>query len=417
MQILDMKVTPIAIADPPLLNSSGVHEPYALRTIVELVGNDGYSGWGEITCVPGTAEELERTRDLVIGRSPLDLNRMRREITASLGTDPRRGARVFSAIEVAALDLAGQLLGTPVSELLGGRVRDRVQFSAYLFYKYPGGGGEGDDVRPDRWGDARTPEGLVAQAKAFIDTHGFKSIKLKAGVYEPAVEIETMRQLRAAFGPGMPLRIDPNCAWTVPTSIMIGKELAGTLEYFEDPTPGIPGMGEVRRGLLEAGVDMPNATNMCVVRFEQIPEAVRHDAVQVILGDHHFWGGLRSVVELGRLCETFGIGMSMHSNSHLGISLMAMTHLAAATPWLTYDVDTHYPWQDEADEILEGGKIPITDGAITVPTTPGLGIAVDRDVLARGHERYQRVPYRDRRDDHEMRLKYDPTWVKQIPRW
>ena len=417
MQILDMMVTPIAIADPPVRNSSGVHEPYALRTIVELVGEGGVSGWGEITCVPGTVEQLERVREVVVGREALDLNRLRREITAQLGNDPRLGARIFSAIEVAALDLAGNLLGLPVSELLGGQVRDSVPFSAYLFYKYAGGGGEGDDVRADRWGEALTPEGLVAQAKDFVATHGFKSIKLKAGVFEPAVEIETMRQLRAAFGPGMPLRIDPNCAWTVPTSVMIGKELAGTLEYFEDPTAGIPEMGEVRRELLAAGVDMPLATNMCVVRFEQIPEAVRHDAVQVILGDHHFWGGLRAVVELGRVCETFGLGLSMHSNSHLGISLLAMVHLAAATPSLTYDCDTHYPWQDEADEILVGGKVPIVDGSVRVPERPGLGLEIDRDALARGHERYQRVPYRDRRDDHEMRLKYDPSWVLTLPRW
>lgn len=417
MNILDMTVTPVAVADPPLRNSSGVHEPYALRTIVELTGEGGRSGWGEITCVTDTVAELERVRDLVVGRDALDLNRLQREVTARLGNDPRAGARVFSALEVAALDLAGHTLGLPVCDLLGGRARDRVPFSAYLFYKHAGGGGEAGDERADRWGEALSPAGLVAQAKEFVATHGFTSIKLKAGVFEPAIEIETMHQLRAAFGPRMPLRIDPNCAWSVATSIEVGTALAGTLEYFEDPTGGIPGMGEVRRGLLAAGVEMPLATNMCVVRFEQIPPAVQADAVQVILGDHHFWGGLRAVAALGRLCETFGLGLSMHSNSHLGVSLMAMVHLAAATPWLTYDSDTHYPWLDEADEILLGGKVPIVEGAVAVPDRPGLGIEIDRDALARGHERYRRVPYRDRRDDHEMRLKYDPAWEARLPRW
>lgn len=241
MRILDLKATPIAIADPPVRNSSGVHEPYALRTIVEVVGEGGVSGWGELTCVPGTCDQIAQVRDLVVGRDPLDLNRMRREITASLDDDPRLGARIFSAVEVAALDLAGNILGVPVCELLGGRARDTVPFSAYLFYKYAGGGGEHDDARADRWGEALTPEGLVAQAKAFVATHGFKSIKLKAGVFAPEIEIETMRQLRDAFGPGVPLRIDPNCAWTVPTSVAIGKALAGTLEYFEDPTGGFRG--------------------------------------------------------------------------------------------------------------------------------------------------------------------------------
>ena len=55
--------------------------------------------------------------------------------------------RTYSPIEVAALDLSGRALGIPVAELLGGRVRDRVPFSAYLFYKHAGGGGEGDDAR------------------------------------------------------------------------------------------------------------------------------------------------------------------------------------------------------------------------------------------------------------------------------
>ncbi|MBA2247040.1 MAG: glucarate dehydratase, partial [Chloroflexia bacterium] len=120
---------------------------------------------------------------------------------------------------------------------------------------------------------------------------------------------------------------------------------------------------------------------------------------------------------LGRLCETFGMGLSMHSNSHLGISLMAMTHVAAATPNLTYDADTHYPWLHPADDVIEGGKIAFKDGAVAVRTTPGLGIAIDRDALARGHERFQRVPYRDRDDIGFMRRTVGPAWEKLLPRW
>ena len=83
-----------------------------------------------------------------------------------------------------------------------------------------------------------------------------------------------------------------------------------------------------------------------------IPCRVHQD---IILTDHHFWGGLRAVLELNRIASTFGRGLSMHSNSHLGISLMAMVHLAAAVPNLTYACDTHYPWQEE--EVVEGGRI------------------------------------------------------------
>lgn len=436
MKILDMIVTPVAMADPPLRNAPGVHEPYTSRAIVELVGEDGLSGVGEVACNSQTLAEFALVRDDVVGRDVLRITAMADAVAERLageadahrdpvfhqygGARPRRSMRterIAGAVEVAALDLAGKALGVPVAELLGGRVRDAVPFSAYLFYKHAGGGGEGDDVRPDHYGEALDPSSLVAQARQMIGEYGFRSIKFKGGVLDPQREIETIRQLRAALGPAMPLRIDPNCAWSVPTSLMVGRELAGELEYFEDPAAGIDGMAAVRAGLLAEGIDMPLATNMAVIAFADLPESIEQDAVQVILGDHHYWGGLRAITHLGRLCETFGIGLSMHSNSHLGISLMAMTHVAAATPHLTYDCDTHYPWLHEQDEIIAGGKVTIIDGQVRVPTTPGLGIELDRDQLARGHERYQRIPYRDRDDAREMRKKYDPTWERLIPRW
>ncbi len=431
-----MIVTPVALADPPLRNAVGIHEPYANRLIVELVGENGQSGFGEAAYSSTTHADLRRLRPEIAGRDAANQSALYRVVAGLLDATPETrfdpilrnfdatsaGAntappRTFSPIEVAALDLTGRSLGVPVAELLGGRVRDAVPFSAYLFYKHAGGGGEGDDAREDIYGEALTADDVVVQARQMIDGYGFRSIKLKAGVFPPGEEIVTIQTLRSAFGTGVPLRIDPNCAWTVETSVRVGRELANELEYFEDPTPDIAGMAAVRRGLLAEGIALPNATNMCVTAFDQIPDAVREDAVQVILGDHHYWGGLRATVELGRICSTFGIGMSMHSNSHLGVSLMAMVHLAAAIPNLTYDVDTHYPWLHEADEIITGGKIRFENGAVKVPTTPGLGVEIDRDAMARSHELFERIPYRDRDDVGYMRNTIDPTWEKLLPRW
>ena len=107
----------------------------------------------------------------------------------------------------------------------------------------------------------------------------------------------------------------------------------------------------------------------------------------------------------------------MHSNSHLGLSLMAMVYLAAATPNLTYASDTHYPWQDAADEILVGGRIRFAGGAVSVPTGPGLGVELDRDALARGRARYERCGHRNRDDEAEMRRHVDPGWRRVVPRW
>jgi glucarate dehydratase len=189
------------------------------------------------------------------------------------------------------------------------------------------------------------------------------------------------------------------------------------LEYLEDPTPEMEGMAAVRRGLRAAGIDIPLASNVAVTSFADVPAAVQTQGVQVILGDHHYWGGARAITQLGRLCQTFGLGLSMHSNSHLGLSLLAMTHVAAATPQLTYACDTHYPWQDAADEILVGGRVKIEDGRVQVPIRPGLGAELDRDALARGHERYVRCGYTHRDDTAEMRKYVDSAWSRVVPAW
>jgi glucarate dehydratase len=214
--------------------------------------------------------------------------------------------------------------------------------------------------------------------------------------------------------------MDPNSAWTVETSIKVGIALAeelGNGGYLEDPAAGMNGMAAVRRGLLSAGVTTPLGSNVAVTSFADLKECVEKDAVQIVLCDVHYWGGLRQVQQLGKLCKTFGLGMSMHSNSHLGVSLMAMAHAAAATPHLTYACDTHYPWTATADEVVVGGRVPIVNGEVRIPDTPGLGVDLDPDALARGRERYAKCPYRKRDDVAEMRKHVDPKWERKLPRW
>jgi glucarate dehydratase len=311
---------------------------------------------------------------------------------------------VYSPFEVACLDAQGRELGRPVSDLLGGRVREEVPFSAYLFYKWAGHPGHPDDG----WGDGVTPDEMVRQARRMVDDYGFTAIKLKGGVFEPRHEVETIRALAEAF-PDHRLRIDPNGAWTVDTSVQVAKELDGVLEYLEDPTPGIDGMAEVARQ-----TDIPLATNMCVIAFEHLAPAVRADAVQVVLSDHHLWGGLRRSALLGGICDTFGMGLSMHSNSHLGISLAAMTHLASATETLTYACDTHYPWKTE--EVVKPGVLEFRDGSVRVPDGPGLGVELDEDALGALHEQYLRCGIRGREDTAYMRT-VDPGFTPNTARW
>lgn len=434
MKIKDLRIHSLAIADPPLRSSYGLHAPYALRTILELESEDGIIGINETYGGETPADALRTLKAQLIGANPFRLTGLlnpemkykhngqdRSQTYLVPGENPQdETTRTFAAIEVACLDLIGKSIGVPVCDLIGGRVRERVPFSAYPFYKHAGGGGEGVDLREDEYGEALSPEALVSQVKKMISLYGFSSVKFKAGVLDPEFEIETVKLMYQEFGPGVPLRIDPNSAWTVATSVKVGQALARELSgggYLEDPTAGIEGMAAVRKQLLALGVDVPLASNVAVTSFGDIPASVASDAVQIILCDHHYWGGMRRVQQLAKLAETFNIGLSMHSNSHLGISLMAMAHVAAATPHLTYACDTHYPWQSEKDEVVSGGRIPIQEGCVTIPEKPGLGVELDYDQLERGKERYQRVPYRKRDDETEMRKHVDPSWKRVLPRW
>lgn len=409
MRVTEITITPVAMKDPPLLNSQGVHQPYALRAVLEVQTDEGLTGLGESY---GDDVFLGRLRDLAVslpGLDPFDLNGLRRRAVELLGRPARDRAvaTLVAAFEVALLDLQGRATGRPVSDLLGGRVRDAVPYSAYLFYKWarhPADPG----YPPDEWGEALDPDGIVAQARRMVERYGFGSIKLKGGVRPPGEEIEAMLALRDAF-PDHPLRLDPNAAWTAATGIEVGRRLAGVLEYLEDPTATIAGMAEVARA-----VEMPLATNMCVTAFEHLPPAIAEGAVGVVLADHHYWGGLRASQDLAAACETFGLGLSMHSNSHLGISLAAMTHLAAATPNLTYACDTHTPWQVE--DVVEPGVLRIVEGAVPVPDGPGLGVTLDRDALARLHEQWRRCGIR-RRDDITPMRQVDPAWSGALPRF
>jgi glucarate dehydratase len=416
--IVDINITPIAVVDPPLLNSVGVHEPFALRAIVQVRTDDGIVGLSEAYGDDPTLDRLRRAADLLTGLSIWDLNGLSRRVAVALGevapdsptelagapSVAKAIASTLSAFEVALFDAQGKATGLRVCELLGGAVREAVPFSAYLFYKWAAHPGQ----EPDGFGEALDPDGIVAQAKALVDRYGFGSLKLKGGVFPPDEEIAAIRALRAAL-PDHPLRLDPNANWTVATSHRVAAELEGVLEYLEDPTDGIPGMAEVA-----ARTDLPLATNMCVTTFEDLPESVARGAVRIVLSDHHFWGGLRASQKLAGICETFGLGLSMHSNTHLGVSLAAMTHLAAAVPNLTYACDTHSVWQVE--EVIEPGAIAIRDGVAKVPDGPGLGVTLDEDALARLHEQYLTCGVR-RRDDVGYMRSIRPDWSGSRPRF
>lgn len=415
-------VTPVAVPDPPLLNAAGCHEPFALRCIVEVEDGTGRVGLGEAYGDDATRGALAAAAPLLRGLDPWNLAAVWGAVREAVdggaegaahnapGAVRSRAGNAFAALEVACLDLQGQRADVPVAELLGGRHRTEVEFSAYLFFKFgrhaPRADGEPAST-PDAWGEARDAARLVDQARRFALRHGFSTFKLKAGVLPPAEEVAVLRALREAF-PSAPLRIDPNATWSLPTALAAARALRDIgLEYYEDPCAGMDGMAEVRRGS-----GLPTATNMCVASFADLARATAVRPVDYVLADHHFWGGLRETVRLSATCRDLGIGVSMHSNTHLGISLAAMVHVAAAMPHLTAACDTHHPWQEDHDLVAEPWRFE--RGRLRVPEAPGLGVTLDRTRLAAMHADWERCGIRRRNDRDEMR-RHVPGWER--PQW
>src|SRR3954467_5566328 len=136
-------------------------------------------------------------------------------------------------------------------------------------------------------------------------------------------------------------------------------------------------------------VRVPLATNTVVVNFEQLAANALDTAVDVILLDTTFWGGIRPCVKAAGVCETFQLGVAVHSSGELGIQLATMLHLGAVIPNLSFAADAHY--HHLSDDIIAGGKMRYEGGSIAVPTGPGLGVRLDRDKLGEYADLYRRL--------------------------
>ncbi len=374
MRIADVRATTVTVPlEAPLRHANGVHWGRFVRTVVELETADGLVGWGEMGGGGESAEQaITGLRPYLLGHDPFQLEALRFKICNPSASLYNNRAQLHAALEFACLDLVGKRLGAPVCDLLGGRLRDRVPFASYLFFRYPSAAGEGE---------VRTVEQLVAEARRLRARCGFRTHKLKGGVFPPEYELECYRALAAAF-PQDTLRYDPNAALSVEEGIRFAQAIAPLRnDYLEDPTWGLAGMRRLR-----GFSAVPLATNTVVVNFEQLAANIRDLAVDVILLDTTFWGGIRACVKAAGVCETFQLGIAVHSSGELGIQLATMLHLGAVLPNLAFAADAHY--HHLADDILVGGPLPYGEGGIAVPDGPGLGVEVDRERLRRYHELY-----------------------------
>jgi len=395
MRITDLRATTVTVPlEAPLRHANGCHWGRFVRTIVEVETDEGLIGLGEMGGGGESAEAaFQALKSYLIGHDPAQLEELRFLIANPTASLYNNRTQMLAAIEFACLDILGQRWGVSVSEILGGRLRDRVPFASYLFFRYP-------DSQSEE-GEVRTIEQLVEEAQLLKELHGFTSHKLKGGVFPPEYELECYRALAGALD-GDRFRFDPNAVWSTETAIWFGQQIENIRnDYLEDPVFGMNGMRRVREK-----VRMPLATNTVVVDFEQLSANVLNTAVDVVLLDTTFWGGIRACVKAAAVCETFQLGVAVHSSGELGIQLATMLHLGAVIPNLSFAADAHY--HHLTDDIIQGGKLKYENGSIAVPSAPGLGVKLDRDKLAEYRELYRRLgsyPY----DQDPLRSGWTPT--------
>ncbi len=353
--------------------------PARADLLVELVTDDGRSGWGNGSDSETGIAALAAAAPHVLG---LDLHR-----TDPQSLWPTLSKRLpigpLSAVDTALWDLHGQALGQSVASLLGtesGHVRPQVRaYATGLF-------------RRERWTAAEHARELVIEAEGYAAA-GYTAMKLKTGFGLDADTRHTAA-IRRAIGPDIALYVDSNAAYTPPQSIALGEAIADyDVGWMEEPTGPTDWAGyhQVRAALQGISAPIPVAGGEQLGAAADFAAGCDAAAWDVVQPDVVSAGGITGMWRLGELIRGKGMALVPHC-FHTGIALAATLHLLSAQPLnppgcgppfayeplLEYD-RTDHPTRQELMRPL----ISQHDGFVPVPAAPGLGITVQRDVLDR----------------------------------
>nr|WP_300047658.1 enolase C-terminal domain-like protein [uncultured Nocardioides sp.] len=407
--IAKVDVVPVAGHDSMLLNLSGAHGPFFTRNIAIVTDSEGREGLGEVPGGEAIRQTIADAAEILVGQPVAMFRTLLRRVAAAYADrdaggrglqtfDLRTTIHAVTALESALLDLSGQALGVPVAELLGdGQQRTSVPMLGYLFYvgdpdrtdlpylRSSAESGGDDDWGKVRREEAMTPEAVVRLAEAAQARYGFTDFKLKGGVLPGEEEVAAVTALHERF-PDARITLDPNGGWLLEDAVRLLTGKDDVLAYAEDPCGAEGGYsGREVMAQFKRRTGLRTATNMVATDWRQMADAVRTNAVDIPLADPHFWT-MAGSVRVAQLCHDFGLTWGSHSNNHFDVSLAMFTQVGAAAPGEITALDTHWIWQD--GQGLTEQPLEIRNGAIEVPTTPGLGVTLDRDRLAQAHELY-----------------------------
>lgn len=354
---------------------AGLTEPIGRYVLVHATDDDGRVGWGEAPALKDWGGEFGR----YFGESPLITKVVIEAYLApaiaglQLGNFAELHARMDAAIkgypyskaavEFAIYDLTGRWLGIPVHVLLGGQARSRVPVTHSI--------------------------GLIsivdaATESAQVVAEGIRTIKIKVGV-DRKRDIEIVRVVREAVGPEIDICIDANEGYETPgEAIATVREMEKhSLKYVEQPVAGIERLAEVARA-----IDVPVMADESAWNGHDVLQIIECRAAEIVSIYTTKPGGLYKAMEVAAVCRAAGIICNVNGSVETGVGNLANIQLAAAAPAVTLScvvpVSTPAEWLESQiggiyykDDLI-AAPMRLVDGAIEVPTGPGMGIEVDK---------------------------------------
>lgn len=327
--------------------------------VVRVTAGGGVCGLGNIDPTPGyskeqTPEHLEVLRGklapLLIGMEATNVH----AVLAKIEPAVKGFLDSKAAIEMACVDLAARIAGLPVHAYLGGAVKERLLFNAWIGILPP---------------DEAARETLAWKNK------GFRSAKIKVGGNIEA-DRDRVKAVREAVGPDFQLRIDANAGYDADTSIKLAKSVAEFgLQLFEQPVPDhdIAGMARVRREANAVGV--PIMADESVLDHASLIRIIKADAADIVKVKVMKQGGFLNTRRMIATAEAAGIRCVVGHGFGLGINTMAEIMLAATSSNVLDGLECVGPLKT-ADDIVTH-KLDLSSGSLALPGGPGLGVTLD----------------------------------------
>jgi len=334
--------------------------------VLRLRCSDGVEGIGEATTIGGLSygnespESIKTNIDsyfapLLVGQDACNINAamLRIERTARGNTFAK------SAVETALLDAQGKRLGLPVAELLGGRVRDGLEVAWTL----ASGNTEKD----------------IEEAERMLDIRRHRIFKLKIGAGEPAKDIAHVAAIKRALGDRASVRVDLNQAWSEAVAIR-GCQMLGDagVDLIEQP---IPRQDREAQARVSARSPVPIMADEAIESVEDSFALARAGSAPIFALKIAKNGGLRAVLRTAAIAEAAGIALYGGTMLEGAVGTIASAHAFATLSKIEWHTELFGPLLLTEDVVVE--RPVYRDFQLMIPTTPGLGMDLDEEKLAR----------------------------------